>query len=44
VLEHCSVCVIDGVSYHNTFEFYLDSTSLGIGAPICSSVVTSVTC
>ena len=43
VLEHCSVCLIDGVSCHNTFTFYLDWTSLGFGALLCSSVVTSVT-
>jgi len=44
VLEHYSVCLIDGVSCHNIFAFFLDSTSLGIGALICSGVVTSVTC
>jgi len=43
VLEHCSVCLIDGVSCHNAFEFYLDSTTLGTGALLCSSVITSVT-
>jgi len=30
----------DGVACHNAFAFYLDSTSLGIGALLCSSVVT----
>jgi len=44
VIELCSVCLIDGVSCHNAFAFYLDSTSLGIGAPLRNSVVTSVTC
>ena len=44
VLELRSVCLIDGVSCHNAFAFYLDLTSLGIGALICGSVVTSVTC
>jgi len=44
VIEHCSVCLIDGVSCHNAFAFYLDSTNLGIGALLRSSVVTSVTC
>jgi len=45
VLEHCSVSLIDGVSCHNAFAFYLDldSTSLGIGALLRSGVVTSVT-
>jgi len=42
LLEHCIVCLIDGVSCHNAF--YLDSTSLRIGALLCSSVVTSGTC
>jgi len=32
VIELCSVCLIDGVSCQNAFAFYLDSTSLGIGA------------
>jgi len=44
VIELCSACLIDGVSCHNAFAFYLGSTSLGIGALLCSSVVTSVTC
>jgi len=44
VIELCSVCLIDGVSCHNAFGFYLDSTSLGIGALLRSSVLTRVTC
>jgi len=44
VIEFCSICLIDGVSCHNAFAFYLDSTNLGIGALLPSSVVTSVTC
>ena len=44
VLDHCSVCLIDVVSCHNAFAFYLALTSLGIGALLCSSVVTSATC
>jgi len=44
VLDHCSVCLIDGVSCHIAFAFYLALTSLGIGALLCSSVVTSATC
>ena len=43
VIEHCSVCLIDGVSCHNAFAFHLESISLGIGALLRSSVVTSVT-
>jgi len=35
--------LIDGVSYHNAFAVYLDSTNLGIGTLLHSSVVTSVT-
>jgi len=35
--------MIDDASYHNAFAFYVASTSLGIGALLCSSVVTSVT-
>jgi len=42
VLEHCSVCLIDDMSCHNAFTFYLVSTSLGIGALLCNSVVTSI--
>jgi len=44
VLQHCSVGLSDGVSCHNAFAFYLDLTSLGIGALLRSSVATSVTC
>jgi len=44
VIELCSVCLINGVSCHNAFEFCLDSTNLGIGALLRSSVVTNVTC
>jgi len=43
VIELCSVLLIDGVSCHNAFAFYLDSTNLGIGALLRSSVVTNVT-
>jgi len=35
---------MDGVSRHKAFAFYLTATNLGIGALLCSSVVTSVTC
>jgi len=41
VNELCSIRLIDGVSCHNAFAFYLDSTNLGI---LRSSFVTSVTC
>jgi len=44
VIELCSVRLIDGVSSHNAFAFYLDSTNLGIRALLRSSAVTSVTC
>jgi len=44
VNELCSVCLLDGVSCHNALVFYLDSTRLGIGALLSSSVVASVTC
>jgi len=44
VTELCSVRLIDGVSGHNGFSFYLDSTNLGSSAPLRSSAVTSVTC
>jgi len=44
VIEICSVHLSDGVSCHNAFAFYLDSTNLGIGALLRSSFVTSVTC
>jgi len=43
VIELCSVRLIDGVYCHNAFAFHLDSTNLGIGALLRSSVVTSVT-
>jgi len=43
VIELCSIRLIDGVSCHNAFAFCLDSTNLGIGALLRSSVVTSVT-
>jgi len=29
-MELCSIRLIDGVSCHNAFAFYLDSTNLGI--------------
>jgi len=44
VIELCSVRLIDGVSSHNAFEFYLDSTDLAISALLRISAVTSVTC
>ena len=44
VIDLCSICLIDGMSCHNAFAFYLDSTNLRIGALLRSSVVTSVTC
>ena len=44
VIDLCSICLIDGMSCHSAFAFYLDSTNLGIGALLCSCVVTSVTC
>jgi len=44
VIEICSIRLIDGVSCHNAFAFYVDSTNLGISALLRSSVVTSVTC
>jgi len=44
VIELYSVRLVDGVSSHNAFEFYLDSTNLGISALIRSSAATSVTC
>jgi len=43
-MEVSSVRLIDVVSNHNTFAFYLDSTKLGISALLRSSAVTSVTC
>ena len=42
VIELCSVRLIDGVSSHNAFAFYLDSTNLGISALLRSSAVTIV--
>jgi len=42
--EASSVRLIDGVSSHIAFAFYLDSTNLGISALLRSSAVTSVTC
>ena len=44
VIEVCNVRLIDGVSCHNAFAFYPDSTNLGIGALLRSSAVTSDTC
>jgi len=44
VIELYSVHLIDGVSCHNAFEFYLDSTKLGISALHRSSAAASVTC
>ena len=43
VIELYSIRFTDGVSCHNAFAFYLDSTNLGIGALLRSSVATSVT-
>jgi len=43
VIELCSVRLIDGMSSHNAFAFYLDSANLGMSA-LLSSAVTSVTC
>ena len=44
MVELCSIRLIDGASSHNAFAFHLDLTNLGIGALLCSTVVTSVTC
>ena len=44
VIELCSVRLIDGVSSHNAFAFYVDSTNLGISALLRSCAVSSVTC
>jgi len=44
VNELCCIRLIDGVSCHNAFAFYLHSTNLGIGALLRSSFATSVTC
>ena len=43
VIELCCIRLTDGVSCHNGFAFCLDSTNLGIGALLRSSVVISVT-
>ena len=39
VLGHCSVCSFESVSWHNAFEVYLVSTSLGISILLCCSVL-----
>ena len=44
VNELCKIRLIDGVSCHNAFALYLDSTNLGIDAILHSSFVTSVMC
>ena len=44
MLELCGVRLIDGVSCHNAFAFYRDSTNLGISALLRGSAVTSVMC
>jgi len=44
VTELCSVRLIDGLASHSDFEFYLDSTNLGISALLRSTAATSVTC
>jgi len=46
VIEFRNVCLIDGVSCHNAFTFYLDSKNSGIGALLHSSSVatSSVMC
>ena len=38
------VRLIDGMTSHNAFAFYLDSPNLGIGTLLRSTAVTSVTC
>jgi len=43
-MELCCIRLIDGVSCHIAFAFYLDSTNLGIGALLRSGSETSVTC
>jgi len=43
MIELCCIRLIDGVSCHNAFAFYIDSTNQGIGALHRSSVETSVT-
>ena len=44
VIELFSDRLVDGLSNHNAFAFYLDSTNLGISALLRSNAVTSVTC
>jgi len=44
VIELSSVCLIDGMSCHNAFAVYPDSTSLGIAALLRNSVETSIAC
>jgi len=44
VIEICSIRLIDGVLCHNPFAFYVDSTNLGVGVLLHSSVVTMVMC
>jgi len=44
VNELCSVRLIDGVSSHNAFEFYLDAINLGISGLLRRSAAISVTC
>jgi len=44
VIELCCIRLIDDVSRHNAFAFYLDSTNLGLGALMRSSLVTNVAC
>jgi len=44
VIDICCIHLIDGVSSHNAFAFYLDSTNSGIGTLLHSSFVTSLTC
>ena len=39
-----NISLIDGMSCHSAFAFYLDSTNLGIGALLRSSFVTNGTC
>jgi len=38
VIELCCIRLIDDMSCHNAFAFYLDSTNLGIGALLRSSL------
>jgi len=44
MIELCSTRLDEGVSCHNAFALYLDSTNLGICVLLRSSAVTSVTC